>query len=103
VEAVPFDRHISTVTVGQAVHDCEHAARNGHIEVSAAETCAKRLLRNYPGGTTGYRVRNRYNGAYTPKAEGAQQVLCGCRFGHKEEPAALACARTRAAAAGLVP
>jgi hypothetical protein len=54
------ERHIGTVTAtgldGQEhVYDCEHAARNGHMDISTAETCAKRLLRNHPG-TPGTRV-----------------------------------------------
>lgn len=50
------ERYIGIVTLDGVVHDCAHAATNGHMEVANAETCAKRLLRNYPGGTTGTRL-----------------------------------------------
>ena len=61
-----YDRHIGTVTLDGQTHDCEHGARNGHMDTASAETCAKRLLRNYPGGVTGTRlhpVRRDRNGA----------------------------------------
>lgn len=109
VEAVPYDRYIGTVTIAilgeggtadEAVIDCAHAAKNGHITQEAAQSCANKLLGAHVGGTTGTRVRDRYNGAYTPKAGGAR-ALCGCRFGHKTEDAAISCARDQAARAGL--
>ena len=50
------ERHIGTVTLDGQVHDCEHGRRNGHMDVAKAEACAKRLLRNYEGGTAGTRV-----------------------------------------------
>jgi hypothetical protein len=64
--ASAYDRHVGVVTLDGHEHTCEHAARNGHIEVAAAEVCARRLLRNYPGGETGTRlhpVRRDRNGA----------------------------------------
>ena len=53
-------------TTEDVVHDCQHAATNGHMSVDAAFGCAKKLLRNYPGGVTGTRphpVRRDRNGA----------------------------------------
>ena len=61
-----YDRHIGTVTLNGQVHDCEHCARNGHMDAAAAQACAKKLLPNYPGGTIGTRlhpVRRDRNGA----------------------------------------
>jgi hypothetical protein len=114
--AVTVDRYNGTVTVttpaagktpaSEKVHGCEHSARNGHITLAAANACAGRLLRNYtaPDGgtvTAGIQVRPRYWGAYQGTAEGSVQITCDCRFGHKTADAAVACAKTHAAAAGL--
>lgn len=65
-DADQYSRHIGTVTLDGKVHDCEHAARNGHMDEDTAWACANRLLRNYAGGTTGTRlhpVRRDRNGA----------------------------------------
>jgi hypothetical protein len=103
---VAVDRFIGTVTVAvegsdPQVHDCEHGSRNGHITQSPALTCANRLLRNYADGVPGTRTRPRYWGAYQANAEGSEPVMCPCKFGHREQDAAIACAKVQAAQAGL--
>ena len=109
VAAVPFDRYAGTVTATGLdeqtnVYRCEHDygfGKNGHIDPAAAEACAKRMLRNHQG-TVGVVTFDRFNGAYTAKADGAKQVLCGCRYGHREQDQAVTCAKGKAAAAGLI-
>lgn len=103
-----FNGLVTVTAPGQdpKVHQCEHAARNGHITIGAATACAARLTRNYkaPDGgqvTVGTETRGRYWGVYQADAPGSAAVECGCRFGHKHTESAVACAKTRAAAAGL--
>ena len=56
-DTTEFTRWIGTVTdPAGKVHDCEHATRNGHMTTDSAGTCARRLLRNHPGGTPGMRA-----------------------------------------------
>jgi hypothetical protein len=55
------ERYIGTVTATgldgvEHTYDCEHGARNGHMDKSTAEGCALRLMRNHPTGTPGTRL-----------------------------------------------
>lgn len=55
------ERYIGTVTATGLdgvthTYDCEHGARNGHMDKSTAEGCALRLMRNHPTGTPGTRL-----------------------------------------------
>jgi len=88
----PFDRHRGLAVTGDQQEQA--TGPNGAITSEAAMAAAEKLARKLgEGWTATVQTFDRFMATVTPlQPEGAETIVCTCKYGHRDEDAAHSCA-----------
>jgi hypothetical protein len=97
----PFDRYRATAKKGRETVT-EPGSPNGHLSRQSAQAVADRLAKAAGDGwQPEVATFDRFQATVQPLAEGAELLVCTCRYGHRSQDAALPCSAKLAKTNGL--